>query len=426
MAVRHRADKAHKSKARPHCFLEVPLSLSLRLRDDDPAMCEAIAKTTPVKPPISAMIAAILANFRINPLTTVFYSRDRSHYSRPATRRYYPSYYTYAAVKGAVDALAACGFVEDVRTQPSPRATQRSKLRATPFLQTLLERTRGSLVKYIENEPIVLRRGGKAKEQIDYVDTDETRAMRADVQAQNEFLRGATLGLVGLTCHEAIVVFEGQQYDLSSKLFYRVFNGSFQQGGRWYGPAWQSMPSALRKRLTIDGNPTCELDYRACQPRLLSASGGLQFPFDDPDFDFYRMPGFDRDHVKRAVQILLNAGSRRSALGALTRKLGEDGVTDAVFHAKRLIKTVPAGYPQLAPYWCTGIGLRLQRVDADICARVQAELRALGIPVLSIHDGFVVPVAHRSILETVMGAAMHDACEMLRREPLEIHAGGKV
>lgn len=419
MAVQPGAESTRKAKARLHRSPEIPLSLSVRLRDDDPVLCEVVARVAPVKPAVSAMIAAILANFRTSPSTIFFYSRDRSHYSRRATRRYYPNYFTYRAVLAAVELLSRNGFVDDSRTAPSPRALMRSRLRATQPLLELLNGTRTVPVVYIENEPIVLRRNSKAKEQIDYVDTDEIRAMRADVHAQNEFARGLTLGLAGLTDHEGMVVFEGEQYDLSSKLFYRVFNGSFKHGGRWYGPAWQNMPSTLRKHLTIDSNATCEVDYHACQPRLLLASGGLQLPFDDPGFDFYRLPGFDRDHVKRAVQILLNAGSRRSALGALIKELANDGATDAVVQAKRLIKAVPAAYPQLAPYWGTGIGLRLQRIDADICARVQAELRALGIPVLSIHDSFVVPFVHRSILKRVMDAAMQDACVELGRQPLE-------
>ena len=37
------------------------------------------------------------------------------------------------------------------------------------------------------------------------------------------------------------------------------------------------------------------------------------------------------------------------------------------------------------------MGLRLQRVDSDLCAQVHREMRAQGIPVLSVHDSFITP-----------------------------------
>lgn len=412
-----RDSKVHHQGKLAH---EIPLHMNVLLRDGDPILSEVLAKVDPLNQVAVLMISAILANFRIDPDATVFYSRDRTFYSRRATRRYYPEHYTYSATVAAVDALARCDFVEDMRTPPSPRASMRSRLRAATPLQTLLERTCSSPIIYIENETIVLRRSSKAKEQIDYVDTDEIRALRADVHAQNEFLRGFAIGVDGLTERECIVLFGGVHYDLSSKLFHRVFNGSFKYGGRWYGPAWQNMPRELRQRLTIDGSATCELDFRSCHPRLLCASAGLRFPFDDPEFDFYRLPPFDRGEVKSAVKVLLNAGSPRSARGALITELLDEGIPGAASRAKSLCKAVPAAWPELAPYWGSGIGLRLQRIDADICARVQAELRAQGVPVLSIHDGFIVPVAARRSLQTVMDAAIADACADLRDHPLEV------
>lgn len=396
---------------------ETPLRLSARVCDDDPVASAILARIGPLKRNARLMVLAILANYKNDPDATLFYSRDRNFYASSATRRYYPFYYTYSAVLSAVAALAQVEFVDDIRTPPSPRATKRSRLRAGAPLKALLTRFPQPAVTYVENEPIVLRRAGARKTLIDYVETDQTRGMRADVQAHNAFLSDVH---VCLDDGQEVVTVEGRRYDLSFKLFHRVFNGDFEHGGRWYGPTWQNLPKTLRPRLAIDGAATCEIDIRSCHPRLLCAGAGLALPFDDPGFDFYRLTSFDREEVKDAVKVLLNAPNARSARGALIQALHQRGCLDPAARAKSLSKAVRAAWPQLAPYWGSGIGVRLQRIDADICTRVQAELRAQGIPVLSIHDGFIVSVAQRRSLQVAMDTAMHEACNVLRDHPIAI------
>jgi hypothetical protein len=207
---------------------------------------------------------------------------------------------------------------------------------------------------------------------------------------------------------------------LSSKLFHRTFNGDFEHGGRWYGPAWQNLPKKQRSHLTIDGLPTCELDILSCHPRLLCASMGLQLPFHDPSYDFYRLPSFERGEVKLAFNVLLNAP--REGPRALADALRKLGVADARARSADLCNAVTNAWPALAPCWSTGIGLRLQRVDADICARVQAELRVVGVPVLSIHDSFIVPARDRPALQDAMYVTMKEAGERLRSHPLKMPA----
>jgi hypothetical protein len=51
-------------------------------------------------------------------------------------------------------------------------------------------------------------------------------------------------------------------------VLYRVFNnGSFDLGGRFYGPSWQALPKAWRGRIQIDGEAVVELDYGSLHPR---------------------------------------------------------------------------------------------------------------------------------------------------------------
>ena len=83
----------------------------------------------------------------------------------------------------------------------------------------------------------------------------------------------------------------------------RIFsNGSLQQGGRLYS-AVQNYKKETRKYLYFDDEPTLEIDYSAFHPHLIYHQAGQEFQGDDP----YVIEGFERDHVKVAFNIMLNA-----------------------------------------------------------------------------------------------------------------------
>ena len=57
---------------------------------------------------------------------------------------------------------------------------------------------------------------------------------------------------------------------------HRVFNrSSFNLGGRLYGAWWENIPKELRQCITINGNPTIELDFPHLHPTLLYIEAGV-------------------------------------------------------------------------------------------------------------------------------------------------------
>jgi len=350
----------------------------------------------------------------------VFYSRDRSHYSADATRRYGPRSYTYFSVLAAVADLEAAGLIEHNRTQPGPTAEFRSRLRAVP---RLAEQLRGLDVTALVQAPHEeIRLKSMRKELIDYNETRAIWRLRRDVRAHNEFLSNFDVALAHPDCPptpQGWIIIKGQAINPAFRAYHRIFNSDFRHGGRWYGPWWQSVPSHYRQALTIDGAATVELDIRACHPRLLCASVGLELPFADTDFDFYSLPGEDRASVKLAVNIMLNAATPKKARQALANELRDGGDDAPSAHARILMDAVYGQWPQLAPYWSSSIGMRLQAVDANVCARVQRMLRHDGVPCLSVHDSFIVAAQNRSALTTAMEEGMAQASSLLRRRPLK-------
>ena len=241
------------------------------------------------------------------------------------------------------------------------------------------------------------------------------RRLRADVDEHNDFLDGFDITLV----HHLVrmdgfgfIFIRQRRINPHIRAYCRVFNASWLEGGRWYGPWWQGLSSDVRAGLRIDGEPTVEVDFSACHLRLLSAAAGVTNLTADGRHH-YAATDLHRDVAKLATNILLNSSNEAEALGALTREV-------AIHHSHRglppsgyIFAEIKGAFPHLRNLWLTGAGLRLQSIDAEICARVQRSLRKQGIPCLSVHDSFIVPQHAKELLMTVMEREFDRACQRM-------------
>jgi hypothetical protein len=248
-----------------------------------------------------------------------------------------------------------------------------------------------------------------------YRDTPETVAMRADVDEHNGLLQACTVTIEhpDAAIDEArFISIAGQpRLDPTRTAARRIFNGDFSHGGRWYGPWWQSVPARLRPSIRINHTATVEHDFANCHVRLLHALAGLAPPRGDP----YLISDLPRNEIKLALNIMLNAGNASEARAAIAAELVATYSGDADSRARELVRAVRSRHRKLAGFWTSGVGLHLQAFDAAICAHIQHRLRGLGVPVLSIHDSFLVPNTHGDLLLQVMDDAFEEACHRLRK-----------
>ncbi|WP_454686954.1 hypothetical protein [Agrobacterium leguminum] len=157
------------------------------------------------------------------------------------------------------------------------------------------------------------------------------------------------------------------------------------------------MKSKDRRHFILDGQRTTEVDYEQLHPRLLYALAREHL-----DGDAYTLPGWDRKLCKIAFNVLLNASGYHQAHGALFPYL--DGCEVS---ARDLIHDMKNRHPNVARYFHSGIGLRLQNVDSEMCRFVLAEMCVKkGIVVLPVHDSFIVPETAKDELVVTMKAAL--------------------
>ena len=195
------------------------------------------------------------------------------------------------------------------------------------------------------------------------------------------------------------------------RIFYR---GCWELGGRFHGGYWQQIKSNLRSKILINDQRTVEIDYSGLHVSLAYALEGLKSPKDP-----YALPQTlenytsveQRSVVKSLVLMSINAKSRSAAFSAFRSD------QDTGSKPKTLINTVLSGlldlfleaHPVLEKYICHDYGVKFMKLDGEITAYIINRFTAKGIPMLSVHDSYIVPDDKDQLLIE----AMDDATELI-------------
>lgn len=363
----------------------------------------------------NALIAAVLISAWRNPDAWLAYPRDKNWYA--CAKRYFGPLGSYAATMWAVATLAAASLIDHRKTRPGPNSKARSRLRASEKLLQEAPVTHVDQLQRVILEPLRLKDSNKVL--CPYRESKQTRVRRADIVAQNDALRSLSLELHapgwqvdqhGLLCHG------DRTLNPIHNQLYRVFNLDWRHGGRWYGGFWQNLSGRHRRQILIDGQPVVEIDYSHLHPTLLAACCGKDLGAADP----YIIDGFPRSDVKRAFNVLVNADGANVAVSALQFHYQDAGKKGPRSYALRLVATVKQRHEAFAEFWATGIGLRLQCIDGEMCAEVQRIMRDAGHPVLSVHDSFITEASQADRLQGAMEDVLSRAKRQLARGQLKI------
>lgn len=324
---------------------------------------------------------------REDPFRRVSYSRRKAFYA--AAARYHGTAYGYDTVVPAIDALVGAGLLIEHDKRPGGpigSGIQSSFLPSPRLAEVMFPKA------VCELGELIRLKDAKGN-LIAYRDTERTSRDRKLLKAVNDHISSAGIRLEAGTLDGQMIRFANHAVYPDMTELYRVYNGGWTLGGRYYGGWWQQVSSGDREHFRIDGGASCEVDYEMLHPRLLYAAAGRKLAG-----DAYTIDGWDRKVCKRAFNILINANSYPRALGAIQPYV--DGDREA---AVRLVKALKRHHKPVAGYFHSGAGLRLQNVDSEIAKSVLQELTVRrGMTVLPIHDSFIVRDDHREdLLETM-------------------------
>jgi hypothetical protein len=376
---------------------------------------------------VDLLVANLVAAAAINPSLAVALPSRAEWFSRPAEPRN-PILSRRTTIDGARDGLIALGLAELVR-EGSPMGGTHTLIRATPLL---LDRTRRAdadcaapIVLELHHDSIILRSKKRGKgaaaggSLIRFDNTPDTVAMRKRITIINEANRPGRVTLPGLSPQEAEALLDhltnktsrradaapnavGIAAWMTETQLHRVFNnGTFNEGGRFYGASWQRLPQktlGLRRKIRIDGEAVVELDFKALAPRMaFHVLARMEAP-DDP----YLLLPVPRSIAKTSLNALLNMdqGIGRPYSGY------NDEAAGMAWPA--LVEAARRCLPDIAECFGSGIGLALQRRDSDIAEAVMLKFAERDIPCLGIHDSFIVQERHADELREVMMAVYLD------------------
>lgn len=256
------------------------------------------------------------------------------------------------------------------------------------------------------------------KESIGFKLTEEIVAMREWVTEYNTLMAD----------HEVLVDY----LPFPIHMVRKFIRESLDCGGRYYytGLSVQTVEAYKRKGILIDGEATVELDYKSMHPAILAESNGVIWTkgFDPYRLD-YSVMAIDiealdaykltinpthnpiRNLAKLALMCAINCKSKRQAYAALKHKFEDDGKKNIEdqkyygileFEPKMLYANLADNNTEIAKYFFTDTGVKLQRVDSDIAEFIMKACIRQNIPVLCIHDSFIVKRKHHGELHKLM------------------------
>ena len=259
---------------------------------------------------------------------------------------------------------------------------------------------------------------------IEYEFTPETEAMREVLKDYNDKLYKTHIDVANLT-KPFIERKKGKkqkrpskiQINQHNKFVRRIFNdGSFDRGGRFYGGFWQQIGKEHRSHIQIDGQRIIEQDFSGWHIALLYARKNILYfekygskadPYDIhiPEIND---PEYKRWLVKTVILIAVNAGSEKSAFRAIQHTdtpedlIRPTGLVLSNVLLTSILDKLKAKHSEIAEFFCSGAGIELQNVDGKITEKLIKSFTASNIPILTVHDSYLVPEQYNHDLFTEM------------------------
>ena len=262
---------------------------------------------------------------------------------------------------------------------------------------------------------------------VNYADTAQTRRMRKEIEAVNTIMAEIEVDVTGPDVRRVgpYWIVSGTCVLPAAPRVRRVFNrSSFHKGGRLYG-WWQSLSSADRRYILLDGEPVLEPDYAQIHAQIIYALKGVPLIG-----DAYETGEFPRTWGKKAFNIGVNAKNKLGAIAAISKEL-----EISRRFASRLLGAITAKHQQVSDIFCSDAGVSLMKIDGDITLRAVQHCQAQGIAVLPVHDSLIVPARDAERTAEIMTAAFRERfpqsrpCEVRIKDPLPQNGkdcGGRV
>lgn len=356
---------------------------------------------------VRCLVLDLYVAWKTDPALEIGISLSNAQYTRES--RYRALFIKWTSFKKAFDGLERSDYLVRTKKGFNDRRTgigRTTRIKSTKRLIELLTEKAELTIPFVQQrvadvETILLR--DAEKRPLEYIDTDETTAMRSALYRINEHLQSHWIDLqitdAELQSLQRRMYWDYRNHDrdrpfidFGQRSLVRIFNnGDWKQGGRFYHGWWQNVPKEYRRYITIDGKPTSEVDYSGFHAALMYGLVGVKLDGDPYELD----QKIDRNLVKTTFNALINASGQIRRPGSFI----EEEVGMSWSDLQCLIKD---RHKPIRTFFNSGYGLHLQRQDSDLAQAIMLRFLGMGYTCLPVHDSFIVHHALRDELAMIM------------------------
>ena len=370
---------------------------------------------------LSVILANLYETYSIQDYLFTYYSRNNNDYKE--SKRYNPNELSFRPLRFLADSLEKHGWVDTSQWYYDKKNEENrwcSRMRPSKKLLQAFKEFKIT-PKCIYRKPIELIRLKDSKKKFEeYKDTPTTNLMRSKLFAYNSLLLQTRIKLKRNKNVNRYL--ELHQVNFKNIKYYRIFNdSSFELGGRFYSAWWVTLDKDIRRRITLNDEKTEELDYSSLGIHLLYSQENLNYyDLNDPNSDPYTLKGVDvneREVNKKIITFALNMSSgdrKRKFVYTVRKKIRKANDERKVLGIKKLLK-VPTckevhrrlkifeeENDPIKHHLFTSVGTKLQFKDSCIAESVIERMVSMRIPVLVIHDSFIVQYRNKKLLHKFM------------------------
>lgn len=234
------------------------------------------------------------------------------------------------------------------------------------------------------------------KKLIDYEDTARTRKIREILIRVNKVNNSACIRFNNYNLYPVLTAIFIRKFTLYGRLHTR--------GYRHY----QGLGPDERNQITINNEPIVELDFSGMHPYLLYAKEGIQLQ-EDP-YSIIDSRPVVRNFLKHILLCMLNSKDDLAAERAANYWLYKHkGYRFRLYgygisNVRPLMDEFRKAHNKIAHHFCNGseTGLRIMNLDSRIALDIVDHFSKQSIPILAVHDSFIVQDKYRDELWQTM------------------------
>jgi len=340
-------------------------------------------------------------------------------------KRYNPLGIGYRSIISSLDALKDNGYI--IQELGSHEEKKRTTMMPTDKLLQWFEDAGWSdegIDKRVGTY-ITLRKAKKDNGKstfIDYEDTEYSKWLSEEIKRYDQLLSNSRIVLLN---NDGTEDREFKKFTVQRRFIrhnYKDNNMEFAFGGRMPGP-WINLSSELRKNITINGQPTIELDRDASHLNAMyQVITGAPYPYDDDPYhivvDGYPVP---RHIAKNFSSFMQSSKSPRGVAQSVINHYKYEAIEvknpkdkditkyEEYIEFKKKVKptdiakTILHKHPKVSKYYNNGkdYGDFIGCWESDIVFEVVMELTKRRIPCLTIYDSFIVPLQYKDLVDSM-------------------------